>query len=169
MITLKSWSPYCVWKSPIVLWGVWTVILYWSLFGLMELLWWRRWERICLRCRRLGLIPELGRSPGEWNGNPLSYSRLENSMDRGAWWAIVHGVTKSQTQLKRLTFTLSFLLPLVPALVPVPVLVFEADGWMSFRWIASRGQFRRYVLLTFGLMNLLIDLKFWPQQQHVPF
>ena len=40
----------------------------------------------------LGLIPESGRSPGEGNGNPLQYSCLENSMDRGTWWAIVHGV-----------------------------------------------------------------------------
>ena len=45
----------------------------------------------------LGLIPELERSPGEGNGNPLQYSCLENPMDRGAWWAAVHGVTKSQT------------------------------------------------------------------------
>ena len=36
---------------------------------------------------------------GEGNGNPLQYSPMENSMDRGAWWAIVPGVTKSQTQL----------------------------------------------------------------------
>ena len=42
-------------------------------------------------------IPELGRYPGDGNGNPLQYSCLENSMDRGAWQAIVHGVTKSQT------------------------------------------------------------------------
>ena len=47
----------------------------------------------------LGLIPGLGRSPGEGNGYPLQYSRLENSTDGGAWWATVHGVTKSQTQL----------------------------------------------------------------------
>ena len=45
-------------------------------------------------------IPGLGRSPGEGNGNPLEYSRLENPMDRGAWWATVHGVTKSQTRLR---------------------------------------------------------------------
>ena len=44
-------------------------------------------------------IPESGRSLGEGNGNPLHCSCLENSMDRGAWWAIVHGVTKSHTQL----------------------------------------------------------------------
>ena len=44
-----------------------------------------------------GLILGLGRSLGEGNGNPLQYSCLENSMDRGAWWATVHGVSKSQT------------------------------------------------------------------------
>ena len=45
-----------------------------------------------------GLIPGSGRSPGERNGNPLWYSCLENSMDRGGWQVIVHGVAKSQTQ-----------------------------------------------------------------------
>ena len=44
-------------------------------------------------------IPGLGRSPGEQNGYPLQYTCLENSMDRGAWWATVHRVTKSQTRL----------------------------------------------------------------------
>ena len=51
----------------------------------------------------LGSIPGLGRSPGGGNGNPLQYSCLENPMDRGAWSSIVHGVTKSQTQLKQLS------------------------------------------------------------------
>ena len=41
-----------------------------------------------------GSIPGLGRSPGEGNGNPLQYSCLGNVMDREAWWATVHGVTK---------------------------------------------------------------------------
>ena len=45
----------------------------------------------------LGLIPGSGRSPGEGHGNPLQYSCLENPMDRGAWWATVHGATKSWT------------------------------------------------------------------------
>ena len=40
----------------------------------------------------IGLIPQLGRSPGEGNGNPHQYSCLENSMDRGGWWATDHGV-----------------------------------------------------------------------------
>ena len=43
-------------------------------------------------------MPESGRSPGVGNGNPLQYSSLENSMDRGTWWAIVHGIAKSQTR-----------------------------------------------------------------------
>ena len=46
-----------------------------------------------------GLIPGLGRSSGEGNGNPLQYSYLENFMDRGAWWATVCGVAKSWTRL----------------------------------------------------------------------
>ena len=45
------------------------------------------------------LIPWSGRSPGGGHGNPLQYSCQEKPKDRGAWWATVHGVTKSQTQL----------------------------------------------------------------------
>ena len=45
----------------------------------------------------LGSIPGLGRSLGEGNGYPLQCSGLENSMDKGAWWATVHGVSKSRT------------------------------------------------------------------------
>ena len=44
-----------------------------------------------------GLIPGLGIAPGGGHGNPLQYSCLENPMDRGAWWATVHGVAKSDT------------------------------------------------------------------------
>ena len=47
--------------------------------------------------RDVGSIPSPGRAPGEGNGNPLQYSCLGNPMDRGAWWATVHGVTKSLT------------------------------------------------------------------------
>ena len=56
----------------------------------------------------LGSIPGSGRSPGEGNGNPLQYSCLENPMDRGAWWATVHGVAKSQTRLSDFPFTFTF-------------------------------------------------------------
>ena len=59
--------------------------------------------------RDTGSIPGLGRSPGGGHGNPLQYSRLENPMDRGTWWAIVHMVTDSQAQLKRLCMQASTL------------------------------------------------------------
>ena len=52
-----------------------------------------------------GSIPGLRRSPGEGNDNPLQYSCLGNSMDRGAWWGTVHRVTKSRTQPKQHTHT----------------------------------------------------------------
>ena len=45
-----------------------------------------------------GLVAGSGGAPGEGNGNPLQFSCLENSTERGDWWATVHGVAKSQTQ-----------------------------------------------------------------------
>ena len=54
-----------------------------------------------------GSIPGSGRFP-QGNGTPLQYSCLENPMDEGAWWAAVHGVAKSRTQLSNFTFTFSF-------------------------------------------------------------
>ena len=53
----------------------------------------------------MGLIPGSGRSPGRGNGNPLQYSCLENSMDRGTWYATVHGAAESRTRLSDLAHT----------------------------------------------------------------
>ena len=53
----------------------------------------------------MGSITGLGRSPGEGHGYPLLYSYLENPMNRGVWWATVHGVTKSRTRLSNKTAT----------------------------------------------------------------
>ena len=50
--------------------------------------------------RDVGSIPGAGRSPGVGNGNPLQYSCPENPVDKGTWWATVHGVTNSRTGLK---------------------------------------------------------------------
>ena len=64
-----------------------------------------------------GSIPRSGRSPGEGNGNPLRYSCLENSMDRGAWWAtfgaIVHGAAKELDTTERLKQQIPFCLSLL--------------------------------------------------------
>ena len=68
-----------------------------------------------------GLIPGLGRSPGEGHGSPLQYSCLENSMDRGAWRGRVHGLTKSGTRLGNYTFTL-----------PPPAFIFLMSQFSSF-------------------------------------
>ena len=54
------------------------------------------------------MIPGLGRFPGEGNGNPLQYSCLENPMDREAWWATVHGVTKESDTTEQLHFHFHF-------------------------------------------------------------
>ena len=59
----------------------------------------------------LGSIPGLGRSPGGGNGNPLQYSWMDDPMDRGAWQAVVHGVTKTQTRLNRYRTTTDLVKP----------------------------------------------------------
>ena len=58
----------------------------------------------------MGSIPGLGRSPEGGHGNPLRYSYLENPMDRGAWWAIVHSIAKSWTRLKQLSTPIGHIL-----------------------------------------------------------
>ena len=57
---------------------------------------WLRCKESACSAGDLGSNPGLGESPGEGNGNPLQYFCLENPMDRGAWWAEVHGFTKKE-------------------------------------------------------------------------
>ena len=76
-------------------------------------MWWEgasqvvHWKRICLPMQEAPetrvLIPGSGKSPGKGNGNPLQYSCVGNPMERGAWWAVVHGVAKRQTWLSTLS------------------------------------------------------------------
>ena len=107
--------------------------------------------------RNRGLIPGLGRSPGEGHCNPLQYSCLENPMDRGAWQAAVYRVTKSWAKLKRLSmhtkniFTKSCFhrLPLW--------LNWSACNAGDLSWIPglgrSPGEGKGYPLQYFGLEN----------------
>ena len=83
----------------------------------------------------LGLIPGLGKSPGEGNGNLLQYSHLENSTDRGAWWAAVScGVTKSRTRLSDLVCThAKFMFQCYPPNLSRPVLLqLRPHSWVFF-------------------------------------
>ena len=72
---------------------------FWYLSTDLQLPWWPSGKESACQAGNVGLIPGLGRFPGEGNGNPLQHSCLGNSMDSEAWWAIyiVHGVTKNQT------------------------------------------------------------------------
>ena len=106
----------------------------------------------------LGSIPGLGRSPGGRHGNPLQSSCLENPTDRGAWWAAVHSVPKSQTWLKRLgrhTCTASPTSELLKTTMffsaPKPLL-FPLPGGISY--LSSRSQFK-YHLLREAFLDLL--------------
>ena len=67
--------------------------------SLLGLPWWLSGKEFTCNAGDMGSIPGSGRSPGEGNGNSLQYSCLENSMDRGAWWATVHRVTMGRTRL----------------------------------------------------------------------
>ena len=85
----------------------------------------------------LGSIPGLGRSPGGGHGNPLQYSYLENPMDRAAWWATVHGVTKSQSQVSTAQHSVYILLSVswfVPSLHmwPLVTIVCFLYLWVCF-------------------------------------
>ena len=89
----------------------------------------------------VGLVPGLGRSPGGRNGNPLQYSYLENPVDRGVWWATVHGVAKSQTWLSEWAHIHSQRInkTAIPSkLIPFSFISFKLEGLnktdLGFRW-----------------------------------
>ena len=80
--------------------------------------------------RDLGSILGLGRSPGGRDGNPLQYSCLKNPMDRGAWWATVHIVEKSQRQLKQLSMHVNLILlrPFLGIAVTIDSILLKSCG-----------------------------------------
>ena len=115
----------------------------------------------------LGLIPGSGRSPGEGNGNSLQYSCLENPMDQRAWWATVHGVTKSRTRLTDfILHTWQVHQSLVPVCLTVvtqePVWLVELNQ-MRDLWLERTrdpGALRRFVsLLWWCHLSLPGDLR----------
>ena len=108
--------------------------------------------------RDVGLIPGLGRSPGGGHDNPFQYSCLENPMDRGAWWAIVHRVAKSQTCSHNLlqkylqTKPLCSVLCRNPGFLKVHVLprISRSQMWKNVQIMGClRGQFYPIQLISF--------------------
>ena len=84
----------------------------------------------------MGLIPELGRSPGEGKDNPLQYSCLKNPIDRGAWQATDHRVTKSQTRLKQLS---------------MHVVLFKKWEVLNFGYLLKDSRWKRHGASDFAL------------------
>ena len=80
--------------------------------------------------------------PGEGNGTPLQYPYLENPMDEGAWWAAVHGVARSQTQLSGFTFTFHFHVLEKEMATHSSVLAWRIPGTGKPGWLPSMGSHR---------------------------
>ena len=94
----------------------------------------------CRRQRDVGLIPGSGRSPEEGHGNPLQYSFLKNSKDRGAWQAIVHRVAKSWTKLS--THARVYKCIQLCVLRVIEIMLF-------YVWLSDKFDVVRFVLVTF--------------------
>ena len=95
-------------------------------------------------------IPGSGRSPGEGNDNPLQYSCLKNPMDRGAWWATIHGVSKSQAWLKDLArmhahWVNDAIQPSHPLPPPSPPAFNLSQHQGLFQWVGSSHQVAKVV------------------------
>ena len=104
-----------------------------------------------------GLIPRLGRSPGGGNGSPLQYSCLENPMDREAWPARVHGVSKSQTWLSNWELmqdqSRGLLCSSVPTTFPYPWFCHRVGSWCSLE--SYHGKSRPGKMTAFLCGNLV--------------
>ena len=93
-----------------------------------------------------GSVPESGRSPGEGNGNPLQYSYLENSMDRRAWWATVHGSRKELDMTEQLTLSLSSLLGEFSVFRHITSHSIASPFWkMEFFFLEKSSRFDRFI------------------------
>ena len=107
-----------------------------------------------------GSIPVWGRSPGEGSGNPLQYSCLENSMERGTWWAIVHGGAKSWTRWSDWHFHFFTLMAPVCKAFAAPHMydnsVFLGKYWKTYSDKPGRQCYRIYVIKSFIAYTLFI-------------
>ena len=87
--------------------------------------------------RDVGSIPRLGRSPGRGNSNPLQCSCWDNPIDRGPWWATVHGVTKSWTWLSTRAFMCVYLCMCVCIYIFLTLVKKTVTNLFSLKWLKS--------------------------------
>ena len=109
--------------------------------------------------RDTSLIPGSGRSPGEGNGNSLQYSCLENPMDRGAWWATVHRVTKNHTGLKRLNMQACIFMTNFPRVLKLQYHYLSANLNKIKRKIKLPSDYR--ALLAQAMLLQMLSLPLW--------
>ena len=113
-----KWSPVGEWNVPLSRGHPCSVCVCHSLNGPIHLKHWQLWDflggsvvknlpAVAGGVRDMGSIPGSGSSPRKGNGNPLQYSCLEDPMDRGAWWATVHGVTRHDSATEHARLLLS--------------------------------------------------------------
>ena len=146
---VMSYDQWCLLCDKILYLILWCIHLH--LLGLPR--WLSSKECVC-QYKRHGLIPGLGRSPGERNGNPLQYSCLGNPMDREAWWATVHGVAKSQTWFSAELSNNSLNLLVFSAALEVVWQVnflFQSSFFMNSNWKRDQYLLNVYQCLSCGL------------------
>ena len=105
------------------------------------------------------LIPGSGRSPGEGNGNLLQYSCLETPMDRGAWWATVHRVTKNRKGLKRLNMQACIFMTNFPRVLKLQYHYLSANLNKINRKIKLLSDYR--ALLAQAMLLKMLSLPLW--------
>ena len=116
-------------------------------------------ESTC-QCRDMDLIPESGRPPGGGHGNPLQYSCLGNPTDRGAWWAPVHSISKSQTQLST-ELLKSFLL--LPGFLLLHTPVLPIINSFSPPWGSDHDLYHSLWALSLALPSSLTQPRLFPR------
>ena len=116
----------------------------------------------CRRLRDMGLIPGLGRCPGGGHGNLLQYACLENPMDRGAWWARVHGVAESGTQPKQLSTPPLYFYPISYCISSDILQPEQNQLFFFYLLIILKLSFNQYIQIFYILQDCCVWIKTQP-------